>query len=241
MKFALIAQPNAGDQLVNQYHLTYHLVLAQYVLSDARYRSFYLNLHLQDHFIMLDNGAAENGHSIGIENVMKAADLIGSDEVVMPDVLDECNATIAATYAALKSVPERMRAVVPQGRDWADWEYCATTLVGMGCRTICVAKRYEALPGGRVHALEIIKKHKWHRLYDIHLLGCYRNPLREILDAANVTSWIRGIDTAAPISYAQSGDTLDYPRWHSLEWDKPFNYTVACVNMDLILEACRCT
>jgi hypothetical protein len=239
MKYALIAQPNGGDQLVNEFRLTYHLVLAQYVLSDRRYAAFYHNLHMQDHFIMLDNGAAENGHSIGIENVVRAADLVGVDEIVMPDVLDECNATISATANAMKFVPERMRAVVPQGKDWADWEYCATHLVAMHCRTICVAKRYEAFEGGRAHALGIIRQHKWHLTHDVHLLGCYRNPLREILDAIEAAPWARGIDTSAPISYAQSGDTLDHPKWHSLVWDAPFHHTTAVVNMDLILEACR--
>jgi hypothetical protein len=159
----------------------------------------------------------------------------------MPDVLDECNATVSATGNAIKFVPERMRAIVPQGKDWADWEYCATTLVRLGCRTICVAKRYEALEGGRAHALGIIRRHKWHLTHDIHLLGCYRNPLREILNAIEVAPWVRGIDTSAPISYAQHGDTLDHPKWHSLEWNKPFRYGTAVVNMDFILEACRCT
>jgi hypothetical protein len=242
MKYALIAQPDGGDHLVNQYKLVYHLVLAQYVLSDSTYAAFYRAMRQQDHFIMLDNGAAENGHSIGIENVVKAADAIGGvDEIVMPDVLDECNATISATANAMKFVPERMRAVVPQGKDWDDWEYCATHLVAMHCRTICVAKRYEALEGGRAHALEIIKHHKWHLTHDVHLLGCYRNPLREILSAIEAAPWVRGIDTSAPISYAQHGDTLDHPSWHSLEWNKKFYFVAAEINMDLILEACRCT
>jgi len=243
MKFALIAPPSHfGDQLLQQYRLTYHMVLAQYVLEDPYYEGIYQMLRKQDHFIMLDNGAAEKGHSIGIENVVKAADALGGvDEIVMPDVLDECNATIAATKAALKFVPERMRAVVPQGRDWADWEYCATTLITLGCRTICIAKRYEALPGGRPYALDIIRSHNWHQSHSVHLLGCYRNPLKEIRDIAASAPWVRGIDTAAPISYAQSGCSLDYPRWHSLVWNADFNFTVAEVNMDLILEACRCT
>lgn len=239
MKFALIAQPNRGDMLAIEYRLTYHMALAQYIHSDETYRNFYKLMRMQDHFIMLDNGAAENGHSIGIENVVAAADMIGGvDEIIMPDVLDEKRATVAATGNALQFVPINKRAVVPQGKNWEEWEQCAMDLVGMGCRTICVAKRYEALPGGRTYALEIIQKHRWHHIYDVHLLGCYRNPLREIGDV-RLMPWVRGIDTAAPISYAQHNETLDHPKWHSLEWDRPFDYDTAMTNMDLILEECH--
>lgn len=242
MKYALIAQPYQGDLLISQFRLVYHMVLAQYVLSDSNYAAYYKNLSKHDHFIMLDNGAAENGHSIGIENVVKAADMIGGvDEIVMPDVLDEMRATVAATFAARPFVPERMRAVVPQGKTWEEWTECALALLDMKCRTICVAKRYESFKGGRVRALKIIEDHSWHKTHNIHLLGCYRNPLREIRDARAAAPWVRGIDTAAPISYAQHEAVLTHPSWYSLEWNGKFNFAVAETNVDLILEACRCT
>lgn len=240
MKYALIAQPNRGNMLVMEYRLTYHMALAQYIHKDETYLNFYKLMRMQDHFIMLDNGAAENGHSIGIENVVKAADMIGGvDEIVMPDVLDEMRATVAATFTACKFVDERKRAVVPQGRDWQEWEECAVALVKFGCRTICVAKRYEAFKGGRVHALDIIRRHGWARTHDVHLLGCYRNPLKEIRDVMATDLWVRGIDTAAPISYAQHNDTIDHASWHSLDWDVPFKFDTAEYNMDLILKECH--
>lgn len=239
MKFALIAQPLNGDRLVSQYKLTYHMALAQYVLQDPAYAAFYQALHKQDHFIMLDNGAAENGHSIGIENVVRAAEMIDADEIIMPDVLDESRATIAATLAARQYVPERMRAVVPQGRDWEEWQDCALALLEFKCRTICVAKRYEALKGGRAYALKLIEDNGWHKTYNVHLLGCYRNPLGEIRNARKVAPWVRGIDTGAPIAYAQHGAILDHSRRYSLTWNGPFHFLTAEVNMELILEACR--
>jgi len=242
MKFALIVQPSyETPALLSDFRLVYHMALAQYVLVDEAYASLYKGLHEQDHFIMLDNGAAENGHSIGIENVVRAAEMIGADEIVMPDVLDECKATVAATYSSLKYVPIRMRAVVPQGKDWTEWENCALELVSFGCRTICIAKRYEDLPGGRVYALELIQKHLWHKSHDIHLLGCRRRPLIEIIHALEAAPWVRGIDTAAPIAYAQHGALIENPKWFSLQWNAPIHYGTAAHNVAEIVEACRCT
>ena len=242
MKFALITQSaNDGSKLLRGSSLTYHMALAQYILSDEAYRQIYHDLHYEDHFIMLDNGAAENGHSIGIDNVCEAAEMIGADEIVMPDVLDECKATIAATYNALAYVPVRRRAVCPQGHSWAEWERCALELVSFGCRTICIAKRYEAFPGGRVHALKLLMTHNWHKTHDVHLLGCKSRPLFEISKALKTAPWIRGIDTAAPIAYAQNNAPIENPHWYSFRWNEPFQCSVADHNVHAIQEVCRCT
>ena len=240
MKFALIIQPLYGcESLLSTYNLGYHMALAQYVLSDERYAAIYKKLHAQGHFIMLDNGAAENGHSIGIENVVAAAEMIGADEIVMPDVLDECRATMMVTLPSLQYVPMHKRAVVPQGKDWTDWENCAFELVEMHCHTICVAKRYEDLPGGRAHALQLIESHGWHKTHNIHLLGCRRRPLIEISEALRVAPWVRGIDTAAPIGYAQNGALIEASHWFSFQWNVPLQYAVAEHNIEEVLDACN--
>jgi hypothetical protein len=238
MKYALITPPNLGMKLLASFGLSYHMALAQYILADVHYKAVYQALHNFDHFIMVDNGAAENGVPLPIEKIVKAADMVGADEIVMPDVLDDMRATIKATYAALIHVKKKRRAVVPQGKDWNEWTDCTLELIQFGCRTICVAKRYEKLPGGRVKALEIIAAHGWQDDHDIHLLGCCKNPLKEIRDALNVAPWVRGIDTAAPVSYAQHGTPLT-GEWHSLDWNKPIDWDVAKLNVQAILEACH--
>lgn len=242
MRLALIIPAEKGLTLIDRHRLFYHMALSQYVLSDPTYANLYQYLRGRGHFIMLDNGAAENGTSIGIVNVMAAVDMIGGvDEIVMPDVLDESRLTVQMTYAALSFVPPRQRAVVPHGRDWDSWTRCAYELISMGCRTICVAKRYEKLPGGRARALGIIADHGWHKTHDVHLLGCSSNPLREAEWAAKVAPWVRGIDTAAPISYAQAHASIDSPTWHSIDWDVPFGTGLASDNVKLMLGACQCT
>jgi hypothetical protein len=235
MKYALITPP-AGFRFVTEYHLGYHFVLSQYC-TDYKYLKFYQRMHEYGHFIMLDNGAAELGASIDISLVIKAAEAVGADEIIMPDVLDDFTGTLSRTSQAVDLVPLKQRAMVPQGKDWLEWEACARIMVGMGCATICVAKRYENLPGGRSHGLEIIKAYSWHHTHNIHLLGCYRNPLKEIAAAYTTLPTIRGVDTGAAIAYAQAGALLNTSAHHSLDWNDPFDTNLTYNNISLYLDA----
>jgi len=238
MKLALIA-PLSGFDLVLSLRLSYHLLLAQYVLTDSLYSTFYRGLHDQGDFIMLDNGAAEKTVGIDIHMLMQAAELVGADEIVMPDVLDEAAASLSMATRNLHYVPRHKRAMVPQGRSWTEWEYCATHMVNMGCATICIAKRYEALPGGRVKALQIIEEHQWEWSHHIHLLGCYNRPLHEASAAFAEYSSIRGLDTSAPIAYAQAGLSIDSTRRASLVWEAPYNQKLAKRNAISMMIACQ--
>jgi len=240
MKYALIAPPTESLRLLAVYGLTYHMALAQYVLNDERYQKVYKMMHDLDHFIILDNGAAENGVPLDIKDIVKAANLVGADEVVMPDVLDDIDGTLSRTHAALPYIPARYRAMVPQGKNWGQWTECLREMINMGCATICIAKRYEALSGGRAEALSIIMKNYWAWNHHIHLLGCYRRPLYEIRSALKMYPQVRGIDTAAPVSFAQHDDTIgDDTIWHSLDWDASMEYDRACDNVKLILKECH--
>ena len=236
MKYALITPP-WGFFLQETYNFGYHFVLAQY-LNDPAYAEHYKRLAQRGHFILMDNGAAELGEGIPDDELMRAADALGADEVVMPDVLDNTKATLERTYAAHKRFPECMRAMCPQGTTWDEWEYCATVMLDMGCATLCVAKRYEALPGGRARALRIIESNRWHLDHNIHLLGCYHDPLKEIKAARKVAPWVRGIDTAAPIAFAQHERTFEETDEHfSLDWEGSMDYDAVISNIDAILEA----
>lgn len=235
MKYAVITPPHGFD-LVDQLGLGYHFTLAQY-FSDFEYASFYMRKRRQGHFIMLDNGAAELGASISLDMLLWAADLVEPDEIVMPDVLDDYEKTLERTEAALGRVVPRRRAMCPQGTTWKEWTECARQMIEMGCKTLCVAKRYEKLPGGRPHALRIVKANGWDKTHDIHLLGCYDNPMSEIYMACQVLPTLRGVDTGAAVAYAQQGVSLDHPFHCSLEWDKSFDEDRALRNMQYYVTA----
>lgn len=235
MKFACVSNVNSI-----RFGLSFHLVLAQHVLNDSTYLAYFQLMKERDHFIMMDNGAAELGTSIPIQDICQAAALLEPDEIIFPDALDDYKVTLIESERALPYFPKRMRAMVPQGKNWAEWEMCAKFMVEMGCRTICVAKRYERFVGGRSYALEIIKKHGWNEEHDIHLLGCNSDPLLEISQALNVLPTIRSLDTAAPVSYAQNNQELKLGApWHSLEWDKPADLDLVGRNIAIIVEACH--
>src|SRR5690606_32368698 len=128
-------------------------------------------------------------------------------------------------------------AMCPQGTTWEEWLECAIQMIHMGCATLCVAKRYEKLPGGRSYALRMIEAEGWNETHTIHLLGCYRNPLREIYRAHQTMPSIRGVDTGAAIAYTQHNVSLNSPDHCSLDWDAPFDSELAKANIDLYLHA----
>lgn len=236
MKYALITPPS-GKWLLSNYDLAYHFVLPQY-LDDQEYRRMYQVHASHGHFLMMDNGAAEMGESVPVDWLASWANTIRADEIVMPDVLDDCNATLRRTHEALEFFPPRARAFCPQGKTWDEWEHCASRMVSMGGATLCIAKRYERLPGGRVHALQLIKRHKWDEKFNIHLLGIDTNPIAEIIAAREVYAAIRGVDSAAAIAYAQTGRALDCGEHVAVDWNAPFDDAQAVSNVLSILEAC---
>ena len=213
----------------------FHFALAQHV-KEASYAAWFKRWHEFGHFIMMDNGAAE-GERLDNKDLIEAAGIIGADEVVMPDVLRDKHGTINATRAALSLVPERNRAMAPQGADWFEWEACAKILVSYGCATICIPKLYEGYPGGRAHALAIIRGYHWDWDHNIHLLGCYNDPVREIVLAHKHTPWIRSVDTGAPVAYAQADKSLWDEGHESLDWHKEPNMAQMLYNPGILRSA----
>jgi len=237
MKLALIAPPKY-QWIPYIWRSGYHFVLAQY-LDDPNYAGMYTILRDAGHFLILDNGAAEFGKSIDLEKLRAAYDLLQPDEIILPDSLGKGVETMQLTHAAVHMFPRKKRAVVPQGRNWIEWEMCLNKLVSYGCATICVPKLYEGYKGGRLKALKIIQKNRFYWDHNIHLLGCYDNPLEEIRRVRDMFPWVRGIDTAAPIAYAQQGKKIDDPERASLDWDNPSaDHTLINENLRGCLLAC---
>jgi hypothetical protein len=237
MKFALITAPNGFD-LVRRLNLSYHLVLAQY-LGDLDYIGFYRDRHRKGDFIIVDNGAAELGQSIPFETILYRAQLVGADEIVLPDVLDDGEATYQASAAVAWRVPTRQRAVVPQGRNWTEWTSCLESLIGLGCTTICIAKRYERLPGGRASALAILAQMSLLSGYNVHLLGFDYNPLEEAKRALTFYPEIRGVDSAAPIAYAQEARSITSLSRSSYQWGQSFDAVMAWQSTRMLLNVCN--
>jgi hypothetical protein len=237
MKFALITGPNGFD-LVKDLGLGYHLVLAQHCISDRKYMDFYCELHRMGHFLILDNGAAEMQHAIPFEDVLKVAEDLQPEEIVMPDALGNFDETCRLILLHINSVVPRRRMGVPQGKDWDEWTRSLELMLSLGMRTIGIAKRYEALEGGRCQALRLFNERS-NGSVDVHLLGCYKNPWQEALDVAKKFPWVRGLDSAAPLAHAQQKFSMHDIVGHiSYEWDDPFSHAVAYNNVLQMVHAC---
>lgn len=245
MKLALITGP-LGFPLVREFHLGYHLVLAHKCLEDPSYLSFYQTLRDLGHFIILDNGAAEMQSSIPFERVMEVAARLQPDEIVMPDELGNGDATMTYFDSWENEVPLRKRMGVPQGRSWDEWRNCLHHMLRAGVHTIGVAKRYEAFAGGRLSAVKYFMEQSDHgtpyyETVDTHLLGCYSNPIWEIMQMRSVFDSVRGIDTAAPFAHAQAnlGMGKDGRYGHiGYAWNEPFNEDCARHNITEVLQTC---
>jgi len=87
---------------------------------------------------ILDNSLIELGGSVDLQRVLKAAEKIGADEIILPDVFQNGPATIEAVNEALsvlyelypnRSWPYKLMAVA-QGKDGEEWHECYKALLG---------------------------------------------------------------------------------------------------------------
>lgn len=226
MKLATICPPNAINYL--PYRAGYHMALAQYLLEDTTYLMHMEQQVARGGFIIMDNGAAE-GQSLTITELIAAVDLLEPDEVVLPDVLRDADRTLALhTHTnVLTSIPPIQRMVVIQGSKWSEVKYFIRQLTAMKrwfhYASIGVPKHLESLKGGRPRAIKLLVEYGLAMNHNIHLLGIYAKPFEEVMRAYEAFPGIRGIDTGAPVAYAQHHIRLTDLVRFSLEWNGLFD------------------
>lgn len=86
---------------------------------------------------ILDNSLIELGGAVDLDRVIKAAETIGADEIILPDVFRDGPATLKAVEKAIaelnkrypnRSWPFKLQAVA-QGKDEKEWDECYTSLL----------------------------------------------------------------------------------------------------------------
>ncbi len=240
MKLATIAPTRHLSHLMCE---GYIFALGQELFRDEIYYTWHIDAARSGRFIIVDNGAAEpEGEREAFYVIAHASLGIYADEVILPDKLRDATWTIehALDGDVLRAVPQHKRFVVPQGGSWYEWKDCLRTLVSVANPvTIGIAKWIEGeLPDGRPQALEFIKEMGLHKQCNIHLLGVYAKPFEEVTEAIRVLPSIRGIDTGAPIAYAQQGAEISDDEHYSLQWEADVHYTLAIENMIALREHC---
>lgn len=235
MKLAVIAPPEYLDIVAND-RLGYHMALGQELFRDRHYYQWYRTFAERGHFIIVDNGAAEpEEERVSFDNIAHAALELGADEIILPDVLRDKYETLERSLdpRVLFRVPSYRRMIVPQGKNWDEWATCMVDLViHSNPASIGIAKHLEDFEGGRVKALEIITRFEYHKSHAIHLLGVRRHPFKEVLRCLQMYDGIRGIDTGAPIAYAQHKAPINDSQHFSLKWESTGKDTLYYHNVE---------
>ena len=199
----------------------YHLVLAHLLEDKSRtaYRDFYMNRHSTREFVIMDNGAYELNESLPSEVLLKWCETLQPQEVVLPDVRTDPEATLKRTkqgISDLRSVQGRVRFMaVPQGETFADWQQNVLDILDLGSidslAIIEAAGRFSER-GYRDTALNWLEEQHIIDSVTIHLFSIQDDP-RELIYLAG-RDYIRSCDSAKPVAYGLADIKLQpHPYW----------------------------
>lgn len=202
----------------------YHMCLAHLIGKDEVYTEFYKNIGKDtEKYLIMDNGVIE-GDQRPIEELVKKALMLQADELILPDVFLDKDATLAKSYYALNYVkgnfPIKIMAV-PQGKNLDEWLECAIAMIDWDIDCIGVPKVLTKIVGrdGRLEALKCLGNKL--RGLDIHLLGCWTTPIEATLIERAVKNEeirpVRGIDSAIAYVFSRAGILIsdsDRPSGH---------------------------
>ena len=219
MKYSFIAPLDVIQKVESVVgELPYRLLLGQYIINDPEYLQFAIRSHALGSFVMIDNGAAEQ-EPVDFEHLLSLVGT-GYDEMIIPDAIGDRKETFRLFSFYASAVPATKRMIVPQGNTLAEWKASLRDFTKQTqFATIGIPKHLDRIHNGRLMALQYIQQRQLHKKYNVHMLGAFKNPEIEAMEAALQFPWIRGFDTAAPLAYAQAGKPLGCGVHHSVDWD----------------------
>jgi hypothetical protein len=209
-----------------------HLVLP-HLLNMPGYGGFYFEQSKAGHSVILDNSAYEMT-ARHPEALLEEAMSVLADEIVVPDALNDCEATLELAGRTFTSWAKGLSAkyihlhqpqlmLVPQGQNLDEWRTCLYGLILRWQRFVRGNPELQqpeqatiglAVPATRRVGLatELLLENWLYNLYDnygyeIHLLGV--KSLWQLNQLARDYPWIRSTDTVKPIVHALQGVMLD--------------------------------
>lgn len=243
MELAVISPP-AYLPIIADMKLGYHMALGQELVRDKFYRKFYAEMVRRGEHVIVDNGAAEPAEErVPFEDIVEVFHTIGAHEIVLPDVLRDRSGTLELWILhgkIIEQIPVKSRVVIPQGRDVAEWCDCFENAIElMDFRVLGIPKHLERFPSGRVKALEYAVQGYEILPWDIHFFGIWNHPANEIHALRKCRGIVRGIDSGAPIAWAQAGDGIQVPVHQSLSWTKEADTQTIRENIALMRSWCE--
>lgn len=210
-----------------------HLLLA-HLMDNTLYHLHYKTQRNLGKYLILDNSAHEFKEGCEADELAAFARLLGVQEVIVPDVLDNGPRTVDRAVDALEMWFERGSNLmgtlnptlmyVPQGVNREEYYGCMKELIDLHLLVakkehvrdefvLGISKDYEDFPGGLYEILVEVERmrsdlrDKGHKM-QVHILGWHRN-LWVLGDLARSFPWIRSTDSCKPFQYAMAGITLD--------------------------------
>lgn len=179
----------------------YHLVLPQ-CLENDQYAEYVRRAAARGDFIMLDNGVAE-GVSSDNQQLARIAEEYGVNEIVLPDVMHDweasCKRTLASADYFAGNTSSKL-AVVVQGNDFTEVMRCIEKILdGLDWHisTICIPRNLLKKMGKYARCRIAAEILSWG--FNIHFLGADGDFARELWAAQQIFgAHIRGMDTSLP-------------------------------------------
>lgn len=206
----MIVIPNTpcGYQKVFNSHYNIDFILLHKILDNEEYRNYYLetkNYSKPSQYRILDNSCYElKGKGLGIEEIVEWGQKLAVDEIILPDVYQDKDATLekiaeAITYLILRfpsQIPFKLQAI-PQGKDQGELQTCLGEILGLYGKD-----RQGFYP--LIRCIGINKLWKIDQLSNVLKYNVQINPWIEYhkLGTNNISDWFR-----LPFNYFRSADS----------------------------------
>jgi len=200
MKLAhIVSVPNSFLLGYSSYFMALTHLIEQ---GDSEYISTFKELARRpDNIVILDNSIIELKETLNLDQLIKAAELIGAHEIIIPDTLKDAEKTLKTLRECIPEIPTKYNIfAVPQGRNYGEWISCYDEIANIPrVHTIGIPKLIDEWSmeyqtnSNRTRVLQTMNRRKSTRKdKPHHLLGL--NHISDLSVAKDYT-WIRGCDT----------------------------------------------
>ena len=148
-----------------------------------------------------------------MDELIPIIDMIGCQEMVLPDKIYDAEATVRLSGAAIRKVQKELPGLklmaVPHGKSMEEWKACVYAMLLWDVSTIGISKFiapkiFPSRVGALLTVPRLIEGNK-----EIHLLG-YTGVKGEIVEIEKCfPGRIRGVDSSIPTLYAQIGKEME--------------------------------
>jgi hypothetical protein len=256
---SVIAPAGYLRDFVAQSPATVHHVAAQQILHDEAYLAFFREEARLGATIVVDNGVFDLGKSLGPGDLVRAARAVEAEEIILPDVIGDGPATVAASDNAAAELLDlggefRFCAVV-HGADDGEWLRCYDHFLScgyVGAIALPASRRKGPageLCGNRAAATRYLHDHglvDQRRTY--RLLGLGRSGHLELFRQRE-HAWIASVDCATPVILGAMGipmhpdgpyQKIPTPRVETLGTINPALFPVIRSNIGAVRHAAGC-